>query len=449
MQINKCAIAQQIEKTIQHLESHLALANVHMVDYFNNDIFIKHVPKNIQEEVNSCGFHNAIQAIYDQETEHLPNLHQYIQKSRQLCLKNTLICMSFDQFRTRLEKLGSKQISHLKLDVFMKPKKSHEVEVLSGVVAAVNNIAETTHIIDIGDGKGYLSSMLALHYKIPVLGVDASEVNTNGAVNRANKLSKVWNGVVTNVHTHKTSIDLYKQITKYVDETVDFKELVSNIFLETSGRIGLVGLHTCGDLAANCLKIYNKHNDIKMICNVGCCYNHLTEHLGKERIGFPLSNLLREKKFKLNRGARMVAAQSIERILHLKERPSKTIFYRSIFEILIQQSPSAVKKTQVGRFRKKSPNFVDYARRAAKRINLPLEQSDKDISTVYSKFEHRQDEIDLFYLLRAMLAPVVESVVLLDRLLFLYENEHNESYLVQFFDPVVSPRCYGIVSIKI
>lgn len=43
-------------------------------------------------------------------------------------------------------------------------------------------------IIDAGDGKGYLSSRLAIEYKLKVLGVDANNLNSMGAVKRNVKL---------------------------------------------------------------------------------------------------------------------------------------------------------------------------------------------------------------------------------------------------------------------
>lgn len=376
-----------------------------------------------------------------------------------MTLKNTSVCISFPKFKEKLTDFGCKELPHLKLDIFMKAKKSHEVEVLSGVAAVIKQISNTSHLIDIGDGKGYLSSMLALHYKIPVLGIDASETNTNGAVDRANKLSRVWNGVVTNVKTRETSISLYRQITKYVDDQLDFFELVSNVFLESPKKLGLVGLHTCGNLTPTCLKIFHENQHIKTICNVGCCYHHLTEQFEPQteknnynclQVGFPLSQYLTEKKCFVNRGARMVAAQSVDRILYKKERPSRSMFYRGLFEVIIDKycEDKSISESHVGRFRKESPNFLDYVKQAAKRIQFPLQLADNEINDIYAKYEDRIDEMDFFYLVRSMLAPVVETLILLDRLLYLYEKGYKNSFLVQFFDPVLSPRCYGIVSIK-
>ncbi|XP_050301204.1 probable methyltransferase-like protein 25 [Anthonomus grandis grandis] len=456
---NKANLIQQIEHTLAFLEGVLPLANVHMVDYFNKNVFLDstYISEDIRQECLSNGIKNTINTIFEQKTNHMQHLHQFISKSRALTLKNTLLCLSLNEFTDKLKLLGSDDISNIKLDIFMSSKKSHEVEILSGVAAAIQNVSKTTHLIDIGDGKGYLSSMLALNYKIPILGIDASQVNTDGAVNRANKLSKVWNGVVTNTKSRETSIDLYKQITKYVDLDVNLSQLVSNIFLEKPlGPIslGLVGLHTCGNLAPTCLKLFSQKSDIKTICNVGCCYHHLTEYpknrnSGQDlNIGFPLSQFLTNKQCHIGRGARMIAAQSVERILSKKERPSKTIFYRSLLEVLINQKAKNCKNREVGRFRKPCENFVEYVRKASARINLDLGMTDEQINAFYIKYQHRMDEMDLFYLLRALVAPVVETLILLDRLLFLVEQGFEKSFVVYLFDAAISPRCYGIVAIK-
>lgn len=70
-----------------------------------------------------------------------------------------------------------------------------KVEVTADVVACIcANSAQANKnpmVIDAGDGKGYLSSRLALQYKLEVLGVDANSVNTNGAMSRLGKLEVI------------------------------------------------------------------------------------------------------------------------------------------------------------------------------------------------------------------------------------------------------------------
>ncbi|EGW03292.1 Uncharacterized protein C12orf26-like [Cricetulus griseus] len=49
------------------------------------------------------------------------------------------------------------------------------------------------YIIDVGSGKGYLSSFLSLKYGLNVYGINSSNTNTHGAKERNRKLKKHWN----------------------------------------------------------------------------------------------------------------------------------------------------------------------------------------------------------------------------------------------------------------
>lgn len=83
----------------------------------------------------------------------------------------------------------------------------------------------------------------------------------------------------------------------------------------------MVGLHTCGDLAPSMLRIFQSNPSMHCLCNVGCCYHHVTEEFAKKdewdrehsgvkmgsSFGFPMSDYLREKKVALGRDARMTA----------------------------------------------------------------------------------------------------------------------------------------------
>lgn len=51
--------------------------------------------------------------------------------------------------------------------------------------------ADNMYVLDAGDGKGYVSSRLALQYNMKVLGIDASEVNTEGSQKRMKKLEVI------------------------------------------------------------------------------------------------------------------------------------------------------------------------------------------------------------------------------------------------------------------
>jgi len=61
-------------------------------------------------------------------------------------------------------------------------------------------------------------------------------------------------------------------------------------------------------------------------------------------------------------------------------------------------------------------------------------------------------EFDVFLQLKIILGPIVEYIILLDRLIYLYEFEAKNSlenvehYLIKIFDPTISPRCHAMVS---
>lgn len=47
----------------------------------------------------------------------------------------------------------------------------------------------------------------------------------------------------------------------------------------------MVGLHTCGDLAPNTLRIFTSNSEIKGVCSVGCCYHLLSEEFENPQKG--------------------------------------------------------------------------------------------------------------------------------------------------------------------
>lgn len=445
-----------IEELIKYLQPLLPLGNFHMVDYFTGkDPLRTFFPCDFINEIEELGIEKTINNIFNNDYNNLVILQKYMNLSSKFTLKNCPnICLNINDFQNSILDINGLDLPHLKMTIFMNSKKSHEVEVLSYLCAQVHHVSKTSHLVDVGDGKGYLSSFLALHHKIPVLGVDAREINSDGAVKRVKKLSKVWNSISSGQKKKETSSELYKQATMFINDNVNIKELVSNIFLSKITDIGLVGLHTCGDLSASCLRLFVANEDIKTICNVGCCYHFITEKFEGEdtnNYGFPLSNLLQSKKLVIGRAARMIAAQSIERILDKKELPNKTLFYRSLYEVLLLEKYPNLKscEKQVGRFRRECVSFEEYVKKASARLGIEINNTDEELRHLYDKYKNRRQELNLFYLLRGLLvSSAVEGLILLDRLYLLLENGYENSFLVHLFDPVISPRCYGLIAIK-
>jgi hypothetical protein len=55
-----------------------------------------------------------------------------------------------------------------------------------------------------------------------------------------------------------------------------------------------------------------------------------------------------------------------------------------------------------------------------------------------------------FWSLRVALGQVIETYILLDRLLFLQEQDNSvKAFLLPLFDPAVSPRNVAVIAIKV
>ncbi|NXO25251.1 MET25 protein, partial [Cisticola juncidis] len=457
----------------------------------------------------------------------------------------------------------------IKPDEFMNNKKSHEVQVMSELVDSIANYCGIKQVIDIGSGKGYLSSFLSMQYNFKVYGIDSSSSNTNGAHERNRKLKKHWKAyqsrgrenlksqsldkandrpveskinckaiheellnnasslqnqdqviiqdpsysstdmatpetnteteadLVTGTQSHETKLseDVLAVLNVLpADAAEDFsssreKEKVlrkmtslktkarksseSNLYFpltscitaetELNGIITdledcmVVGLHTCGDLAANTLRIFTAKPEIKAVCSVGCCYHLLSEQFENQEEchnqvwGFPMCQYLKDKGWCCGRNARMSACLALERVAVGQMLPTESLFYRAVLQVIIEEIYGVTKSDRhVGKTFSKSSSFIDYVRQSLKKLELDDSKlPDSCIMDYYEKYKHRMNELEAFNMLKVVLAPCIEVLILLDRLCYLKEQENIAwSGLVKLFDPVKSPRCYAVIGLK-
>lgn len=192
----------RLEEIIKYLKPLLPLANCHMVNFITNGMWEIYVPEAIKKEVSSVKLEvfNTIFMNYAKgismdemkgELECIPNFANFLDSARNMCLRGISaqgIVVSLSDLQAKLAAWGYEYRESLHIEQFMTLKKVHEVEIMSQMVAALACISDASHVVDVGGGKGYLSSILALHYGLRVLGVDSSQVNTHGAAKRTQKL---------------------------------------------------------------------------------------------------------------------------------------------------------------------------------------------------------------------------------------------------------------------
>ncbi|NWI85664.1 MET25 protein, partial [Pitta sordida] len=466
----------------------------------------------------------------------------------------------------------------IKPDEFMNSKKSHEVQVMSELVDNIANYCGIKQVIDVGSGKGYLSSFLSMQYNLKVYGIDSSNSNTNGAHERNRKLKKHWRAYQSRGRTNLKCQSLEKASDRPVESEIKYKKIneellnnansfqiqdqvimqdlvpscgstematsetrtedeadlvtqtqspkskfseevlaildvlpadaveicssthsnwgkcceeekvqrritslktkarkssASNLYFPLTSCITaetelsdiitdledcmIVGLHTCGDLAANTLRIFTAKPEIKAVCSVGCCYHLLSEQFENQEeccdkvCGFPMSQYLKDKGWCCGRNARMSACLALERVAVGQMLPTESLFYRAVLQVIIEEIYGVTKSDRhVGKTFSKSSSFIDYVRRSLQKLELDDSKlPDSCIMDYYEKYKNRMNELEAFNMLKVVLAPCIEVLILLDRLCYLKEQENIAwSGLVKLFDPVKSPRCYAVIALK-
>jgi len=273
----------------------------------------------------------------------------------------------------------------------------------------------------------------------------------------------------------------------------------------------VMSLHSCGNLTHHGLRSLVLNDSVKAVAMVGCCYNLATERLGPPtqklptlRIqnprldetgsafdphGFPMSDRMASYKhrsgegIRLNITARMMAVQAP---LNWTAMDCENFFTRHFFRALLQRifldlgivqqpvTPNDVVEGSsprgwsgggepiiIGSLRKTCyTSFPAYVRGATKKLEDETERgtlikervgglTDEEILAYEAIYKHKRHELSLIWSLMAFSATLVESVIVVDRWLYLKEQKEVRDCWVQtVFDYAQSPRNLVVVGIK-
>ncbi|XP_064487777.1 probable methyltransferase-like protein 25 isoform X2 [Ornithodoros turicata] len=449
-----------LSELAEFLTSHAQFLNAHMVAFLTASHWDVHVPKGVAEDLvqlpEEClrflGTKGFFELPYVKEGM-APSLTKLIRELG----SNTLQSLKVS---TTVEKVLSDWVNTTDTsppDLWMSKKKSHEVSVMSHFVAELSHRHNISHVVDIGSGKGYLSTNLSCLHQLNVVGIECEGLNNHNAEERKKKMMRHAKNVVKD--------GVYKEDAKFcaltarIDHKFELNEALTQCFKQKVSDVLLCGLHTCGDLASSALRLFVQCSGVKCLCLVGCCYNLITEEneatqndCVTQKFGFPLSTYLRNSQCYLGRNARMLASQSIERQHENNTNFPETLFYRALFQKILTEklgSDTLPKDFRVGKLYK-CKNFWEYIQRAAKKINCSDFKVTEEEAQRY-ELCHQDDKkkLMLFQKLRICFSPCIEGLILLDRLVFLLEQEDVEdAHIIQLFDPVISPRCFALYATK-
>ncbi|XP_022617780.1 protein RRNAD1 [Seriola dumerili] len=232
----------------------------------------------------------------------------------------------------------------------------------------------------------------------------------------------------------------------------------------------LTGLHACGDLSATLLRHFVSCPHVRGITSVACCYMKITTKEnpappglveppapltpGQEPVpsefGYPMSSWVRglsghQLSYKAREGA-CHAVEDYVRRLREESELLRTHCYRATLETFIRDTRPDLRRAGIQTIKKAHLlPFTEYARLGLARVGLPpeLPLDPERVETML----RQQGRVVVYFSLALLLAPVVETLVLLDRMIYLQENG-VDSQLVALFDPNFSPRNFVLVALK-
>ena len=410
------------DKVLSFINTYHKLINCHVVDFITENLWEVCLPEALRLELER----NEADCAYWTENDSHPILNNFIRLTKSLSLQSCSIQINSNnlaEILPNITRLNEHKRNSTKPE-FMNAKKLHEVESFGNIIGAIA-VSTDSLVIDAGAGKAYLSTFLAENHEVPVLAIDSSQLCCKGAICRQKKLKKKTMG----------SENLVQYVVEEINETTDYVRMVKENFRDWKLDKNLIvtGLHTCGSLTHSIIRTFLATKDINLLCIVPCCY-HLTNETFDERVEF-------------SKNARMLAQQSIERSSENKVIPS-SLFYRAILQVIL--SSMGIHDAKVGRGGP-SHDFPTYARWAFSRIGV---QSGKippaeKLENTYQSYLRLMKRFNIFQMLRVHIGRVLEAGITLDRIIFLQKSNHcSKLAILRLFDPVLSPRHYGIFAIK-
>ncbi|KAG9551046.1 hypothetical protein KCU71_g18631, partial [Aureobasidium melanogenum] len=316
--------------------------------------------------------------------------------------------------------------------------------------------------------------------------------------------------VTSDIDTATTEAPPSKQIP---DNFVEGNLQLDDSIKAQDPRLLIISLHSCGNLVHHGIRSLLLNPSVSAVALVGCCYNLVTERLGPPTYklpslrsnhprltetseahdphGFPMSSRLCNqhtssgKGVRLNITARMMAVQAPQ---NWGKKDSEDFFKRHFYRALLQRifmdkgivpapEPADVENNNgsplgwsagggtapiiLGSLRKSCyESFVAYVRGALEKlINDPTRGSlfkekmstmtDAEILQYESDFKERGKELSVMWSLMAFSAGVIEAAIVVDRWLFLKEqDEVSEAWVEPVFEFRHSPRNLVVVGIK-
>jgi len=335
----------------------------------------------------------------------------------------------------------------------VKPKKQYELARLGKFTKDVMTEMSMSNLIDVGAGQGHLARYLSYAHFLQVACIDSNADFTDSA----NKFDKQLEESIKKLGKRGESFPSLPtpptHVNAYLHPDMDLQSfhsiLATRFHISNSVlKYGIIGLHTCGDLGPVLYKMFTNDSKARVLLSVGCCYMKIERH-------FPMADFTKEvqttTKWRLTYTNSELACHAVEmytdRLRAGDREKLKVHCYRAVLEkLLVNKDPKLKHSILKSVARAHQLPFKDYAKQATSKLPVSIDPEELDTNEIHKELNSWWDVVT-YYTIRLALAPVLETVVLLDRCLYLYENGHR-CLLIPLFDPSISPRNQIIFAVK-
>ncbi|XP_034834962.1 methyltransferase-like protein 25B [Maniola hyperantus] len=430
-----------VDKCLEVIKTYEWLLDLYVLDFYVDNHWEK-LPASWQKSLENVDPKELGDILSGNKTKHLLPLSLLalfktisslsIPRQGYNCVRNNQVVEKYSCSHPKLKNLFLK---HVKL------KKRHEISMMADFVNLNAKLSNCEAVVDFGSGLGHLIRILSYKYSLHSVGIEMQTQLTVEARNLDSELEYTAKKYLT----EEQMSNLRRPV--HCNVTLSSIDQLQELSLSTSvTNYGLIGLHPCGDLGPLLIKHFVDCDKVKFICIVGCCFMKLS--CNTEPCGYPMSQYVKGIDSGLSYTSREIACHAIdtycERLCRGEYKDLKVHAYRAALEKLLVQLDPSLKHMPI-RSVKHTNNmtFNSYCDAALNRISMkPLQHAAVEQDLVHWK------RVVILYTLRLALAPLVETVILLDRVLYMLENGISCA-IYPVFDPKISPRNHIIVGRKL
>ena len=362
-----------------------------------------------------------------------------------------------------------------------KKKKDHEVRQLSNFIHGIFSKTKLETMLEIGCGKSYLTeSLLKDNPNCLYIGIDMKEK----LIEKSQQIYSNQNVIVLSGIVTANNFDEFyiKNIKQHIKE---HKKAEKNIFL--------FGLHSCGNLTSDTLRLFVNHEFFSHLAIVSCCMNLLTEYVTPtaqqtelfkdykanvgvnnkgekleqtlvyteeeaKTAGYPLSNfmLTQYPKMFLSRTIRNSAMQKNTETGEINSLQYKKILYRTYLQVFFEHyipelgltyGFGKVDLNNEDTFKDYLFNILDVIKKDKdeafhKKVDDIKSNAESILKEFLSKYE-KEEVINLLWganMIRMKFSKLIEYIIALDRIIYLFENKIYNVRLIKTFNECLSTR---------